>query len=116
MAVFYVLRPVSEADARKGVPEMAYGMLGHWVMAKFDGDDKEPLDIYVQDNGVICNCPSPRRPCKHVAIRKALLEHVAETGTPLWRCFYLAESGTIQTMQDVVSVGWLLGRLDALGL
>lgn len=60
---------------------------------------KEPLDIYYMTKNY-CGCPSPRRPCKHVAIKEALLSYAANHNLPLYMVAYNSSSNEIFTLAD----------------
>lgn len=67
---------------------------------------KEPLDIYYMAPNY-CGCPSPRKPCKHMAIKDAILD-ACKDGTSMWQLY--CESGRIRRLYDIV------GSLEELDL
>lgn len=58
---------------------------------------KEPLELYYM-NGVYCGCPSPRKPCKHEAIKDAILAESRRLDVPCWTLYW--EDGTIGVLLD----------------
>ena len=72
MATWYSLRCGFKQE--DGAPSHNY------ELTKWDDHEKQPLETYVialpRGRFLYCNCPSPRKPCKHYEIAQNLLSAV----------------------------------------
>lgn len=75
---------------------------GSYYLVKWAGfgeSHKEPSDLYFM-NKVYCGCPSPRKPCKHVAIRDSILAYAQTEGLQLHQLAY--QDGNIFQLWDMI--------------
>lgn len=71
-------------------------------LAKWPGfgeGHKVPSDTYLMTK-VYCGCPSPRKPCKHIPIRDALLSYAHQQGLQLHQLAY--QDGNVFQLWDMI--------------
>lgn len=80
-------------------PWMSEGTYYLVKWAGFGEAHKQPTDIYYMIK-VYCGCPSPRKPCKHVPIKDALLNNAQWRGLQLHQLAY--QDGNVFQLWDMI--------------
>lgn len=70
-----------------------------YSLSKWEDGAIHPESTYVVTLGSYCDCPSPKRPCKHDGILREMLQHASDEGFRLYELYW--EDGKVLNTNDL---------------